>query len=148
METKTLTFNSLEELQNYFGTKDVTRMDVREAAETKYAAKSILAALQENDAPGIVTNFWYILLRLAEERLKALGYKVMDICLDGFINLVHIVPADLMRAHPHIIARQMFEDVSDSQLNDLLDQALDQKPLNKDFLNMLRIEYVRRHKLN
>lgn len=148
MNAKNLAFTSLEEAQNYFGRKDVNKMDIREAVETKYVVKSILSVLQQNEAPGMITNFWYMLLRLTEERLKTLGYKVMDMDLGDFVKVVHIVPEDFMRSHPHSVARQMFEDVDDGQLEELINQALDERPLNKDLLNMLRTEYARRHKLN
>ncbi|MBS4772840.1 MAG: hypothetical protein KHX55_01015 [Proteobacteria bacterium] len=148
MNAKNLAFTSLEEAQNYFGRKDVNKMDIREAVETKYVVKSILSVLQQNEAPGIITNFWYMLGCLTEERLKTLGYKVMDMNLDDFVKIVHVVPEDFMRSQPHIVARQMFEDVDDGQLDELMNQALDERPLNKDLLNMLRTEYARRHKLN
>lgn len=148
MDTKTVAFSSLEEVQNYFAGKDVSRMDVREAVETKYIAKSILAALQEYGAPALVTNFWHLLQRLAEERLKTLDYKIVDMPFGTVTKIVHIVPADLMRAKPHTVARQMFEGFSDEKLEELLNQALETRPLNTDLLNMLRTEYARRNKLN
>lgn len=148
MDTKTVAFSSLEEVQNYFAGKDISRMDVREAVETKYIAKSILAALQKDGAPALVTNFWHLLQRLAEERLKTLDYKIVDMPFGTVTKIVHIVPADLMRAEPHTVARQMFEDFSDEKLEELLNQALETRPLNTDLLNMLRTEYARRNKLN
>lgn len=148
MDTKEFAFTSLEEAQNYFGKKDVNKMDVVEAVQTKYAAKSILAALQQNEAPGIITNFWYMLVRLTEERLKALGYKVMDMNLGDFVKVVHIVPEDFMRSYPHDVAQQMFEDICDTHLEELLNEALSEKPQNDDLIRMLRIEYARRNRLN
>ncbi|MBQ7285913.1 MAG: hypothetical protein IJW72_06660 [Alphaproteobacteria bacterium] len=148
MNEKNLRFSSLEEVKNYFAKKDVSKMDVQEAVETKYAVKTILTVLQQNEAPAIVTNFWYLLLRLIEERLKMLGYKVIDMNIDDFINIVHVVPEDLLRSHPHDIAQQMFEDVDNEMLGELLCQLIAEKPQNDDLLNMMRLEYARRNKLN
>ena len=148
MDTRKLEFSTLEEVQDYFSKKDVFKMDVKEAVETKYIAKSILAALQKNGAPALITNFWYMLQQLTGDRLNTLGYKVMDMSFDDILKIVHIVPADLLRAEPHAVARQMFEEVSDEKLEELLNQALDTRPLNKDLLNMLRTEYARRNKLS
>lgn len=148
MNAKELAFASLEEAQNYFGRKDINKMDVVEAVQTKYAAKSILAALQQNEAPGIITNFWYMLVRLTEERLKSLGYKVMDMELDDFIKVVHIVPEDFMRESPGSVAAQMFEDICDVHLEELLNEALSKKPQDEDLIRMLRTEYARRNRLN
>ncbi len=148
MNEKNLRFSSLEEVKNYFAKKDVSKMDVQEAVETKYAVKTILTVLQQNEAPAIATNFWYLLLRLIEERLKMLGYKVIDMNVDDFIKIVHVVPEDLLRSHPQDIAQQMFEDVDNEMLGELLRQLIAEKPQNDDLLNMMRLEYARRNKLN
>lgn len=148
MKAKRIQFTSLDEAQNYFAKKNVLQMSLTEAVETKYIAKTILHVLQQNDAPGVVTNFWYMLYRLSEERLQKLGYKDMEVNTDTILKVVHIFPKEMMQEQPQFLARHMFEHLSNEELEGLLNQTLEEKPLSEELLRLIRAEYARRNKLN